>query len=116
MIRIKGGDNLAPLVSLALATSGMTQRQAAERAGVAEGQLSKWRRGAVYPDVGSLDRLLSAFDLDLFAVPAREPGAETMAAELARLQREVRELRRESDELRERLRRAEANVQQRDAG
>lgn len=81
---------------------GLTQAQLARSVGVADTQVSRWRRGQVVPTVQYLQRLADTFGVERIALDelvglpvaqAREPGADPeMEAELQAHQARLREV------------------------
>ena len=56
--------------------AGLTQRELAGRTGIPQPSISRIERGRVSPSVDTLDRLLSATDLELEAVPRLGDGVD----------------------------------------
>src|SRR5207342_2365449 len=89
-------ERFAGWLSTTMSSRGLTQAQLARSVGVADTQVSRWRRGQVVPTVQYLQRLADTFGVDrvtldrLVGYPVAEVGpggaeAET-EAELAALQ------------------------------
>jgi transcriptional regulator with XRE-family HTH domain len=94
-------ERFAGWLASTMHSRGLTQAQLARSVGVADTQVSRWRRGQVVPTVQYLQRLADTFGVDratldrLVGYPVAEMGpggaeAET-EAELAALQARLRE-------------------------
>jgi transcriptional regulator with XRE-family HTH domain len=94
-------ERFAGWLSTTMSSRGLTQAQLARSVGVADTQVSRWRRGQVVPTVQYLQRLADTFGVEratldrLVGYPVAEMGpggveAET-DAELAALQARLRE-------------------------
>ena len=53
------------LIAAARREKGLTQRELAERLHVSDRTVSKWERGAGFPDVSILERLAAALELNV---------------------------------------------------
>jgi len=79
---------------------GLSQAAVAREVGVADAQVSRWRRGQVIPSVRYLDRLASTFDVprtnleQMAGYPGGEPETEVdprLAAEMEAYQARLRQ-------------------------
>lgn len=86
------GSRFAGWLQASMHSRGLTQAQLARSLGVADTQLSRWRRGQVVPTVPYLQRLADAFGIDratldqLVGLPVARAGDRTDAATEAELQ------------------------------
>lgn len=74
MDRIKTGG----LIAAARKEKNLTQKELAQRLHVSDRAVSKWERGAGFPDVGLLEPLAAALDLNVLDLlrGERETGTE----------------------------------------
>lgn len=86
-----GGDRFAGWLEASMRSRGLTQAQLARSVGVADTQISRWRRGQVVPTLQYLQRLADTFGVEritldeLVGLPvaqAREPGKRASDPEL----------------------------------
>src|SRR5437667_12136861 len=95
-------ERFAGWLQASMHSRGLTQAQLARSVGVADTQISRWRRGQVVPTVQYLQRLADAFGVEritldeLVGLPiaqAREPGTDPeLEAELQAHQARLREV------------------------
>lgn len=85
-------DGFSGWLQASMQSRGLTQAQLARSLGVADTQISRWRRGQVVPTVPYLQRLADAFGIDrmtldqLVGLPVAQAGEGRDAATEAELQ------------------------------
>lgn len=100
-MRDERGSRFAGWLQSSMSSVGLTQAQLARSVGVADTQVSRWRRGQVVPSLPYLQRLADTFGIErmtldqLVGLPVAQVGPDTdprLEAELQAHQARMREV------------------------